>query len=361
MKRVFVSILVILLLVIFGCSVQVESKYDDSLLNESTEEDNSTIDVYYVNHKSDDPTLKLLSNWNVSALREVWAEGNIAYLSGYGSDIIIVDFNDPIFPYELGRLDLGSYGDPIDIISSGNYAYVATRNGVCVVDISDKTNPLFVSYYATQGTARRMEIDGDNLFLADGGNGIIVFDVSDKSSITIIDSDSCPIEARKAFYYENYVYVADVQFGLRIYSFVNGNLEQVGTLATEGGPDDVYVFEDYVYLADRYNGVIMIDVSDKSNPVCKAHIITGGMTGRLMLYDNILFAVDRNGIFAINMYEKEELEIISSMETTDQSIGIHAKGDLILVAGDVDGLFIYKFDKWGDKFNHRPICNKEYR
>ena len=116
--------------------------------------------------------------------------------------------------------------------------------------------------------------------------------------------------------------------------------------------------DNYAYLADRYNGVIMVDVSDKNNPINKAHIITGGMTGRLMYTNNMLFAVDRNGIFAINVCKKEELRIISSLETPDQSIGIHADGDLILAAGDIDGLFIYGFDEWGRWRIHNRIAHQ---
>ncbi|MFO8061315.1 MAG: hypothetical protein R6U31_00135 [bacterium] len=325
-----------------GCSLTDANVTDKtSLKSDSTQ-------IYNISKDEHDATLDLLSNWNGAAMREVWADGHYAYLAGYGSYIYIVDVKHGDNPELASSLYLGTYGDPIDIITQGHYAYVATRNGVCIVDITDKSNPYFVSYTSTPGTARRMEIQGEQLFLADGYNGIIIFDVTDKSSPSVIATSQAPIEARKVFYRDGFVYVADVDYGLRIFSFNGNELTLVSSLATDGGPDDVYVHDNYAYLADRYNGVLMIDIRDKANPSIQAHLVTGGMTGRLFVRGSRLYCVDRDGVYIMNILKKQDLEIVSSMKTPDQSIGIHLQANRLFVAGDIDGLFIYRIDESGN-------------
>ncbi|HBC46757.1 MAG TPA: hypothetical protein DEO84_11735, partial [candidate division Zixibacteria bacterium] len=50
----------------------------------------------------------------------------------------------------------------------GNYAYVGDDgSGLQVIDISDPVNPAFVVSYDTPGAARRIDISGEYIFIAD--------------------------------------------------------------------------------------------------------------------------------------------------------------------------------------------------
>ncbi|MDY6787917.1 MAG: hypothetical protein SVK54_07315, partial [candidate division WOR-3 bacterium] len=90
------------------------------------------------------------------------------------------------------------------------------------------------------------------------------------------------------------------------------------------------------------------DIKDKVNPSIQAHIVTGGMTGRLFVRGSRLYCVDRDGVYIMNILKKRDLEIVSSMKTPDQSIGIHLQANRLFVAGDIDGLFIYRIDESGN-------------
>ncbi len=71
-------------------------------------------------------------------------------------------------------------GEALDVKVKGDYAYVVCKQeGLRVVDISDKDNPVWIEdyYYNTTGFAQSIDIEGDYLVVGSGGGGIYLFDI----------------------------------------------------------------------------------------------------------------------------------------------------------------------------------------
>jgi len=61
----------------------------------------------------------------------------------------------------------------------GDYVYIAAReDGLQVVDISNREQPILVHQYDTSGYAQGIDAEGDYLAIASGGGGIYLFDIT---------------------------------------------------------------------------------------------------------------------------------------------------------------------------------------
>ncbi len=62
-----------------------------------------------------------------------------------------------------------------DVALTARYAYVSAGfNGLRVVDISDNTRPVEVGYYDTPGSAQKVTVQGDLVYVADGDGGVYI-------------------------------------------------------------------------------------------------------------------------------------------------------------------------------------------
>jgi len=124
---------------------------------------------------------------------------------------------------------------------------------------------------------RNIKIQGNYAFIADvpvsenaaSGGGIIAVDISDPYKPRILDM------AEKGQGYglsiqDNYAYVADGMDGLVIYDISDPtSMNVIGTCNTPGTAWDVWVSGDYAFIADLEKGLAIVDVS---NPALPKHV-----------------------------------------------------------------------------------------
>jgi len=68
----------------------------------------------------------------------------------------------------------------------GNFAYVtAGRNGLQIIDISNKASPTRVGGYDTSGDAKGVFVDGNYIYVADGESQLVIFTSGSYPQITI--------------------------------------------------------------------------------------------------------------------------------------------------------------------------------
>lgn len=181
-----------------------------------------------------------------------------------------------------------------EVVVQGDWAYTANGASIATVDLSDPETPLLGGTALGNGTDHvDVDVDGDTAVLTNDGDppGILVYDVSDPST---------PIE--KAYYEtasgvhncyveDGYAYLTVNESGEASFSrarmeVVNvsdpANPEGVGYWALyEHHPDmamaginpvhDIYVQDDFAYMAWWDAGVVVADVTDKSDPTAVAH------------------------------------------------------------------------------------------
>jgi len=115
-----------------------------------------------------------------------------------------------------------------------DYAYCNFQNGLVILDMFDPISPSFVSKFPLGGDNRKMSVQGNYAYIANGNLGLQIIDVTYAESPTLISSYVSLYSAKDVALKDNYAYVT-VQW-----------------------VDDI--------TGDSYNKVLVLDISDPYNP-----------------------------------------------------------------------------------------------
>lgn len=102
-----------------------------------------------------------------------WAQGqtyasvviavNGLVLLGASNDLVFVDVSTPEHPREVGRYTM--YGDPRDVVASGETVFALDAGGVEVLNISDPSQPVRAAYLPTGHRGATLALDGQLLIV----------------------------------------------------------------------------------------------------------------------------------------------------------------------------------------------------
>jgi len=115
--------------------------------------------------------------------------------------------------------ELALPGEALKVQVSGNYAYIAARQGgFHIVDISDPSHPVLKGSYDTTGYATTVDVQGSVALVSSGGGGVYVFDVSNPSEPVLLESLSSQGYTNSARFVGNKVVVASRDNGVLVYT-----------------------------------------------------------------------------------------------------------------------------------------------
>ncbi|MGC8947638.1 MAG: hypothetical protein ACP5N6_16000, partial [Anaerolineae bacterium] len=125
--------------------------------------------------------------------------------------------SNPISPTEVA-LYTPAYRVVLDVVTSGNYAYVtasSNRDEIWVLDVSDPANPQAVMTYTLSAMASDLAIAGPLLY-ATGDNKVAVINISDPHSPREVSMLEMPPYwySIESDVFANNVYVAGYDVGL---------------------------------------------------------------------------------------------------------------------------------------------------
>ena len=235
---------------------------------------------------------RLVGEAPVPGINEVVAQGDWAYATSQGS-ITTININDPTTPVPAGRAEGEDATDTPDVDVAGDVAALAHNDGVpgiSLFDISDPANPTFETFYEDKDTIH-------NCFVKEAPDGQIyaylcVSDSFNKARIVTVDvTDPANPETLEG---EDPSYTD----GTDVPQEERGTggawmLQDAQEKMANGGNSpnhDIYVEEDDNGNELAYNcfwdsGVVVVDVTDKENPVAVGHFGgTEDATGDLVDY-----------------------------------------------------------------------------
>ena len=203
----------------------------------------------------------------------VFVQDDYAYVADFTSDLRVIDISDPANPFEVGHCEV--LGSPNDVVVSGDYAYVSA-NGLHIIDITDPANPWEVSFCETPGTGLGVALQGHYAYIADRDYGLQVINISDPENPFITGSyipNLIFIDAHDVAILGNYAYLA---IGGSAYSWNSGIL--VIDVSNPSNPDciascessfanGVFATGSYAYMAGQSCGLHLIQITDPENPV----------------------------------------------------------------------------------------------
>lgn len=200
-------------------------------------------------------------------LNAITVGNGYAYLTSVQGHFIIVDVSDPTAPVEISRVD--AYGEAIG--NHGDYVYLTGGTwDVVTIDVSDPGNPEFLQTHRIPGLLGPGVIL--DLTVTDAGElyaniaGRIVRLRKDETRVNHELSGYGPGEARTALRNGRYLYVVGDRL-LHILDIRYPELpHEISTLPLSPFATDFAVTDGYLFMADAYNGLRIIDVSDAHAP-----------------------------------------------------------------------------------------------
>ncbi len=186
--------------------------------------------------------------------------GAMVYVATFqGLDVI--DVTNPNSPPIRANLALPGYG--ADIVTSGSTAYVADSDGgVQIVDVSTPTSPRSLGAVATPDACCGVATAGQYLYAADYSAGLHVIDISYPAAAHIVGSVSLPGEANDVEVSGNYAYVAGVEAGLVVVDILNSLVPAfLGNVAFSDAAVAVAVSGTTPYVAAEGAGLQVVDCS----------------------------------------------------------------------------------------------------
>jgi hypothetical protein len=303
----------------------------------------------------------------------VYVDGNHAYVLDYLEDpplifssLNIYNITNPDTLILEGRYQFD--GALNDIRICGEFAYVALGASLAVFDISDPAEPNLVgSFYGDDWFVVSVFIHGESVYL--GGERMLqVISVADPFNPTLEGWYDTPYNPVKVRVDSMYAYVG-ASVGFHIVDIQDPiNPVPLGLYRESAFPQsirDLFVLNNYAYLACNLGGFNIIDMSDPSMP-----IRMGGYPGsaysvfarRNLVY---LMSSPSPGFKILNIADPSNPELIGSNSThTGFMYHLSVFGDYAYLVSHY-GLFIYDVSDSTNpqvienyQINEHPVCGQ---
>ncbi|UCB53232.1 MAG: beta-propeller domain-containing protein [Candidatus Zixiibacteriota bacterium] len=332
-----------------------------------------------------DSAVVKLSSTLWSDLRDVKFNGTKAY-SLFFDGLAVVDLSNVNSPSQIGQVELPGEGLKLDV--SGNRACVAAADSsVHIIDISSASQPLLENSFGVPDVPTDIAVGGNCAYVSAKDSGFLVLDISDPLNVSVMGSCGLPeFQALSLCLRENIAYLAgagglrliNVFFpytpflfgssdavpggnkvlaaaaGGRTYAYM-GNPVQLSILDVTNPRDifslstyfstsaiaDMMVWGDHAYLGLTYDGLLILDVSDRSLPEEVAALSLGDNTRGVFFHSGFVFVSDHfEATKVINTFNPDRPFAAGSWIIPGTCKDVAVGGDFAHVMCDHSGLHI---------------------
>lgn len=335
--------------------------------------DTTTIQIVNISNPSNP---QYVGQYSTASINQLTVVGNKAYVATGNAGIKIVDISIPASPVLVGSYD--EYAADVAVI--GNRVYVASRNSVYVLDITNPAAPSklgYVDVFNFSGKVGHIEVLGSYAFVsADGGLQVIrladwpyiVSDYGLGSAFAVaVKGNYAYLSTGKEFRIVDVTNLANpVAMGRlpNIETSVGDVIEVVGNFAYLSGsqgfrvinisnpasPVEVYanpnlrwgdiaISDHYAYIANDSEGLQVLDLSTPSNPV---QIVSYAMSARyISVSGTYAYITDSsNRLHVINISNPANPTHVSIYNMPQTPLDIYVSGSYAYIATGSDGLRI---------------------
>ncbi len=316
--------------------------------------------------------------------RGIDIQGDYAFVANETDGLLIIDISDRSSPVLAGQCPTESFC--MDVVVRGDYAYIANYFGVMIVDISDVSNPFMTDSrpISDYDPAKRLDLDGDYIFVANDYSGLTIFNISDPYNIlpagiynvtgsvrdvaisnstafiTLRDSTLMMVDISNAYspvllgWYDssmpyptnsgldvsgNHAFIADSNM-LRIIDITNYTAPApAGYYDLKGPPMHVTVSGNNAYIANR-SGMKILDISDPAHPYETGYFWTPDKAFDIAVDDTIAYITDAfYGLRIVNIADPSSPVEILQYDTPGFAYCVEVYENCVYI-GDDDSLRI---------------------
>ena len=281
----------------------------------------------------------------------VWVQGDYAYVATR-SYLSVVDISNPSTPSVVSNFDDGS--GPLGIFLVDSLVYVNDGGWFTVVNVSDPESLSVVGscFVPVLTEPKGVSVVGTNAYVAASDSGLQIVDISDPSSPSIIGRHHTPARTKDLFVDGSLAYLADGD-SLQIIDVSDPTTPfRVGAAAMPSNCYDVFIVDTFAYVACQsgfgFGSLEVVNVSDPSSPQIVASVdnIVGDpldvwVSGDYAYVAAADYSPVEGGVRVVDVSDPLSPSLVASYDTPGDPRGVFAVDDLVFVA-DYDSLQILR-------------------
>ncbi len=269
----------------------------------------------------------------------VYAENGYAYITN-NNDLLIFDILEPENPRKVGAI---STGVTFSLTVKNGLAYTVGENGY-IIDVNDPSKPQKLGEIPLQGTGHSIWVEDILAYVATSA-GLEIFDISDSARPYIV-SQCGEGPARGIVCVEGIAYVANRINGLEIIDVTSPSVPQkINTLPGTQAAWNIHVHKDYLFLGRHEYGVEIYSIKEKSSPQRIGRFCDddGGEALSIWGDDSLLFVADNFGVEVLDINDPANPRQIEERGNLGCTHDIVVMGTQLFVASVKKGLIILDF------------------
>lgn len=191
----------------------------------------------------------------------------------------------------------------------------------------------YLDFYDPNRPVRKIFYKDNYLYLAEDYRGFQVLNVSDPGVLSLVGSYATPDTVRDIFVLNDYAYVADGRF-MRIYDVSDkSNPVEVGSHETGTPVWAIQVVNDYAYISDSYTGLLIVNISNPSHPAYVGFYNTVGVSVDQSIQDQYAYVADGTdgGLQIINISDPSNPTLTGHYATEGNAIALFTLGNYAYV------------------------------
>ncbi|MGC9780079.1 MAG: hypothetical protein HZR80_12615 [Candidatus Heimdallarchaeota archaeon] len=246
---------------------------------------------------------------------------------------------------EISRFD-DNYGYPFKFQVNNDIAYIASIDGLLLLDVSLPSSPSFLGFYDSEGSVSDVEIKDNLAFLASSGFGLEIIDITNPSNPVFISKCDDTRDVVGIYLEENIAYLACGKIDLKIVDistlespfvieeFRDPNDEPYDPyVSINGFASEVIVKDEIALIADYEDGINIIDVQDPTSPLLLTVNRDVGAVMDFCYQENLLVVTDYVGMTIYDISNPINLVNLSSYQTNwTQDQDVWVDGDTAYIA-----------------------------
>lgn len=268
--------------------------------------------------------------------------GNYAFVTDSMYGYFVVDISDPSDMNIVNNITVpnclmtdASVTDSILCLANGS------QNNTLFYNVADPINPDSLSAYWTNGSADDIYAAGGLAFQTEWAWGLSVLDISDPANVTQLYYPNAVTTLRDVYASGIYTYLAAHTNGFYILSNEDtANMYAVkGSYNTAGYAAGLDIQGNDAYIADWGNGLVILDISDKSTPSLQGTFYAGRSIGDVSVSGNTAYTASaEGGIRRINVSDKSSPTSTAFEMTYGQVTDISILDTLVYMTAGYSGI-----------------------
>jgi hypothetical protein len=288
-----------------------------------------------------------------SWVRDIWVKDSFAYVANSGKGLNILNVSDPSSPHEVGFF---STSDRLgEVFVKDTFAYVADGDsGLRIINIASPSSPKEVGiYYTSEGGGEIIYVQDTLAYITAGDSGLCIINVSDPSfpkEVGFYDMPEAAYEAYDVWVQDTIAYliyyIEDTLGGSSLLDIINvsdpSSPEEISVLPGEFW--NLFIKDTLAYVTD--DGLHILDISDPSLPVEAGFYNFTSWGADIWVKDDFAYVANcDSGLRIIDVSDPSSPGEVGfySRGATGCACAVYVQDSLIYLYYHSDGLYILKY------------------